>query len=306
MTDKSELVIGGTKVTVSRADKVLFPDDGITKGELVEHYRRVAPLMLPWLRDRPLAFNRYPDGLSGESFFQQAAPNHAPDWVRRVTMPKEGGHLERLICEDEPTLVFLANQAAVTLHSWLSRIDRPERPDQVLFDLDPPQHDFAEACWAACRLRDLLCELDLASLIKTTGGRGLHVMVRLARTHEFDSVRGFALAVAELLAAREPKRLTIEPRKASRQGRLYLDVTRNAYGQHAGAPYSVRARPGAPVATPLDWCELEDRGLRPDSFTLRTIERRLRDDAWDEMPAPYRSLGPAFDRLQSLRAEAGL
>lgn len=302
--EKTELDVGGRSVTVSRPGKVLFPDDGLTKGDLVEHYRRVAPLMLPWLRDRPLSFTRHPDGLAGESFFQQAAPGYAPDWVRRATMPKEGGRLERVICDSEATLVFLANQAAVTLHAWLSRTDRPERPDQLLFDLDPPGDDFGEARWAALRLRELLDEIGLASVVKTTGGRGLHVMVRLARTHEFDAVRGFAVALAEVLAAREPKRLTTEVRKAARQGRLYLDISRNAYGQHAVVPYSVRARPGAPVAAPLAWSEVDDRTLRPGAFTMRTIAPRLDDDPWHDLPAPLRSLGPAYDRLEALRAEA--
>jgi bifunctional non-homologous end joining protein LigD len=289
-------------VKLSHLDKVFFPQAGITKGNLVEHYRAVAGRMLPHVNDRPVAVARYPDGIRGASFFQQAAPAHTPSWVERVTVPKEGGEITHLLCQDEQTLVYLANQAAVVLHTWLSRVDRPERPDQVLFDLDPP-HEFGEARYAALRLHELLGDLGLPSTVKTTGGRGLHVSVPLARRYDADELRNFARSVCSLLESREPDRFTSEVRKDKRKGRLYLDISRNAYAQLAVAPYSVRATPEATVATPLDWGELEDPALSPTRFTLSTMGGRLAEpDPWGDLPAPASSLATARRRIGDLPA----
>jgi bifunctional non-homologous end joining protein LigD len=287
-------------VKLSHLDKVLFPRTGITKGDLVGHYRAVAGRMLPQLHDRPLALARYPDGIDGESFFQQAAPPHTPSWVRQTTVPKGDGEISHVVCQDEQTLVYLANQAAVTLHTWLARLDRPERPDQVLFDLDPP-HGFDEAVHAALALRELLDDLGLPSLVKTTGGRGLHVSVPLVRRYGADELREFARNVCAVLASREPDRFTSEVRKDKRGGRLLLDISRNAYAQLIVAPYTVRANAPARVATPLDWSELEDASLTPDRFTLRTMEQRLTEpDPWRNPPDPVSSLSAARRRVAEL------
>lgn len=291
---------GPRSVEFSRLDKVLFPEDQITKGDLIEHYRTVADRMLPFLRDRPLAVVRYPDGIEAFSFFQQAAPAHTPSWISRVTVPKEGGTITHLMCQDEQTLVYLANQAAVTMHTWLSRFDRPDRPDQVLFDLDPHGHDFVEATHAALALRELLGELGLPSLVKTTGGRGLHVSVPVVRRYTPEVLRGFANNVCAVLTTREPDRYTSEIRKNKRAGRLLLDTTRNGYAMLAVAPYSVRPVPEARVATPLDWSELEDARLLPSRFTVRTMGKRLAEpDPWRDPPAPV-SLGRARERIGDL------
>jgi bifunctional non-homologous end joining protein LigD len=287
-------------IKFSHLDKVLFPQDTITKGELIDYYRSVAERMLPHLRDRPLALARYPNGIDKPSFFQQAAPAHLPSWIRQVTVPKEDGEISHVLCQDEQTLAFLANQAAVTLHAWLSRADRPERPDQVLFDLDPP-HDFGEARHAALALRNLLTELGLPCVVKTTGGRGLHVSVPIERRFEADELREFARDVCAILESREPDRYTSEVRKAKRGDRLFLDVTRNAYAQLAVAPYTVRATPDARVATPLEWDELDDETLEPARFTLRTMGDRLGEaDPWHVLPEPATSLTAARRRVDSL------
>ena len=306
MTPTAGIVqIGRVDVKLSRPDKVLFPGDGITKGDLVEHYRRVAPRMLPTLRDRPISFVRYPDGIQGESFFQQSASSYFPDWIKRARVTKEHGHIDHVLCQDEATLAYLANQAAITLHCWLARADTPDRPDRMLFDLDPPdQGKFTEAVSAARSLRALLDELSLPSMLSTTGGRGLHVYVPIARRQDADAVREFARAVADLLAEREPDRFTTEVRKEHRKGRLYLDISRNAYAQNAVASYSVRARPGAPVATPLDWAELDDKRLTPSRFTLRTTPTRLEDeDPWRDPPSPVSSLRAARSRLDAMSVD---
>jgi bifunctional non-homologous end joining protein LigD len=289
-------------IKLSHLDKVLFPEPGITKGDLIEHYRSVASRMLPHVHDRPMAVVRYPDGIDAASFFQQNAPAHTPSWIKRVTVPKEGGEITHLVCQDEQTLIYLANQAAVVLHTWLSRTDRPERPDQVLFDLDPP-HGFEEARHAALALRELLTDLGLPCLVKTTGGRGLHVSVPLVRRYDADELRDFARSVCAVLESREPDRYTSEVRKNKREGRLFLDISRNAYAQLAVAPYTVRATADARVATPLDWSEVEDEQLSPERFTVRTISRRLMDtDPWQDPPEPVSSLSTARQRIGDLPA----
>jgi bifunctional non-homologous end joining protein LigD len=287
-------------IELSHPEKVLFPDEGVSKGDLVEYYRSVAERMLPQVHDRPIAVVRYPDGLGGPSFFQQAAPPHTPSWIRQATVPKKAGQIRHLLCQDERTLIYLADQAALVLHSWLSRIDRPERPDQILFDLDPP-HDFGEAGHAASALRELLTELGLPSLVKTTGSRGLHVSVPLVRRYDAGELRAFARDVCAALEFREPGRFTTEARKNKRGNRLYLDTTRNAYAQLAVVPYSVRATPDARVATPLDWSELEDASPAPERFTVHTMARRLAEpDPWRDPPEPVSSLATARRRLAEL------
>lgn len=290
-----------TTIKLSHLDKELFPKAGVSKGDLIGHYRAVAGRMLPHLKDRPLAVERFPDGIAAESFFQQVAPSHTPSWIKQATVPEGDGEINHLLCQDEQTLVYLADQDAVTLHTWLSRADLPDRPDQVLFNLDPPHH-FDEAVYAALALRCLLDELGLASLVKTTGRRGLHVSVPLMRRYAADELRNFARSVCATLALREPERFTDEIRKDKRGGRLFLDASRNAYAQLAVAPYSVRANPDALiVATPVDWSELEDPTLTPERFTLRETARRLGEpDPWRDPPEPVSSLATARERIGDL------
>jgi bifunctional non-homologous end joining protein LigD len=300
MSDKRSMKVGRRTVEVSNPGKVLYPDDGITKGDLVDYYRRVAEFMLPYLRGRPVAMERYPDGIDSQRIFQKDVPGYFPDWTDRTKVKKEQGELSQVVCEDAATLVYLANQACITPHVWLSRADRPDHPDQLIFDLDP-EGDFEDARVAALWLRSLLEELELPSFAKTTGGKGLHLTVPLDRRADFDAVRGFARDVAEELARRHPDRLTTEQRKQQRKGRLYLDTMRNAYAQTAVPPFAARARPGATVAAPLDWSEVEDRSLRPSRFTIGSILDRLQqvDDPWKDLRR-RRSLSQAHKRLNAL------
>src|SRR5918994_4955089 len=207
MSDKQTAQVGRRTVEVSNPGKVLYPDDGITKGDLVDYYRRVAEFMLPHLRDRPVAMERYPDGIDGQRIFQKDVPDYFPDWVDRTKVEKQGGSLQQVVCQDPATLVYLANQACITPHVFLSRADRLDHPDQLIFDLDP-EGDFEDARVAALWLRSLLEELELPSFAKTTGGKGIHLTVPLDRRADFDTVRGFARDVAEELARRHPDRLT--------------------------------------------------------------------------------------------------
>jgi bifunctional non-homologous end joining protein LigD len=301
-----QIEAGGITVPLSHPDKVLFPDDGITKADLAHYYGDMAGAMLPWLEDRPITMVRFPDGLTGQRFFQKNASSYFPDWIRRAELPKEGGTVEHVICDKPATLVYLANQACIEIHGFTSRVDRVDRPDQLVFDFDPPgAGHFAAVRQAAQWARELLDgELGLTTFVRTSGGRGLHVHVRLDRRAGFDTVRDFTHRVAVVLAARHPEAITAEQRKDKRGEKIYADVMRNAYAQTVIANYAVRARPGAPVATPLDWAELQDDQLEPKWFTTATIRDRAdgRKDPWAGFAGARHGLGEATRRLAKLEA----
>lgn len=304
MTATKTVRAGSRTIQVSRPEKVLFPEDGITKADLVAYYRTVARRMVPHLRGRPLMLERHPDGIGGQGFLQKEVPDHFPDWIHRAELPKEGGTVTHVLCDDTATLLYLADQGCVTLHRWLSKADRPDNPDRFAIDLDPPDEDFAPVREAARWLHELLEELELPSLPMTTGSRGVHVIVPLDRRAPFDDVRAFAHDLAEVLVARHPDRLTTAPRKQARRGRLYLDVQRNAYAQTAVAPYAARARPGAPVAAPLSWDDLDDPGLHAGRWTIADVDGLLKEDPWADAPRG-RSLKAAARRLTALPAPPG-
>jgi bifunctional non-homologous end joining protein LigD len=299
---------GGVTVQLSHLDKVFFPDEGLRKGDLVDYYRMVAPRMLPYLRERPVVMARYPDGVTGEAIIQKNVSRHFPDWVKRVEVPRlgRGGAVCQVVCDRPETLIYLANQACIELHVLLSRAGALDRPDQLVFDLDPTadaEDAFDEARRCALDLRRLLEEdLGLTTYVKTTGGKGLHVHVPLRADEGFDPVREFTREVAELMVRRDPDRLSLQQRVDQRGKRLYLDLQRNGYAQMAVAPYSVRARPGAPVATPLHWAEAEDADLNPRRFTMRTMGDRLAttQDPWAGMSRHRPGLTAARRRLKSL------
>ncbi len=286
------LRVGSHKIETSSEDKVLFPESGITKGDLLAYYRRIGPVLLPHVRQRPLTLHRFPDGLGGKSFFQQRVPAYFPDWIDRVVVEKADGTLAHPVANNTATLVYLANQSTITLHAWLSRADAPRQPDQLVFDLDPSGSDFARVCEAARLVRAALDDAGHVPFVMTTGSTGLHVRAPLRRGPDFDAVRAFVRGMADRLARRHPALLTTEQRKAKRRGRVFLDTLRNAYGQTAVAPYSVRAREGAPVAAPLSWDELDAPDLTPHRYTIRNVFRRLgqKDDPWAEMHRHARPL----------------
>ena len=300
----SEITTGGISVPLTHAAKVLFPDDGLTKQDLARYYADAADVMLPWLRDRPITMVRYPDGLGGQRFFQKNASSYFPGWIRRAEVGKEGGVVEHVICDKPATLVYLANQACIEIHGFLSRADKVEIPDQLVFDFDPPDgKHFPDVRRAALWARELLDgELGLTSFVRTSGGRGLHVHVALNRRAGFDATREFARRAAEVLARRHPDVITVEQRKDKRGTRIYVDVMRNAYAQTVVANYGVRGRPGAPVATPLDWQEVDDPGLEPGQFTMTTVRARLTstDDPWSDFTSSRHGLGEAGNRLAKL------
>ena len=300
MTEAERIIeIGDREVAISSPDKVLFPGDGITKFEMAEYYRKVAEVALRHYRDRALSMHRYPDGIDGDDFFQKNVPDYFPDWIDRATLPKKDGEVTHVVANDAATLVYLANQGCITPHLALSCVDRPENPDRMIFDLDPSDDDFDKVRSTAGHLGDLLDDLKLTSFVQTTGSRGLHVIVPLDREADFDSVREFSHRVCRVLADRHSDLMTVEQRKAKRGNRVFLDDLRNAYGQTSVAPYAVRARPGAPIATPLDWSEVGESGLTPRKYRINNIFRRLgqRDDPWADIARHAQGLDAARRRL---------
>jgi bifunctional non-homologous end joining protein LigD len=295
-----ELQVGRHKIGVNRPEKKLFPEDGITKADLVEHYRRVAPRMLPELRGRPLMLERMPDGIHGQRFFQKEISDYFPPWVHRASVSKEDGQVTQVTCDDAATLVYLAGQACITPHRWLSRADRPRRPDRLVFDLDPPADDFQAVRRAAHHLHELLDELELPSGLMTTGSRGVHAVVPLSRGEDTDDVLAFARAVADVLAARYADELTTEPRKNARKGRLFLDTARNGYAQTAVAPFAVRPLSGAPVAVPLAWEELDAPDLTARRWTVTDLGDRLDSDPWAGLARHAHGVRAAGRRLRAL------
>lgn len=279
-----DLTVARHHIRITHADRIVFPQPNLRKLDIAHHYERVAPLMLPYVRDRPLALQAYPDGIEGDGYFMKAVPKYFPDWVKRVTVDKKGGTITHALAQDAATLVYLAGQNVVTIHTWLSRADKPHQPDRLTLDFDPSGGGFTEVRAAARAAGERLRDLGLATYAMTTGSRGVHVVCPLRRGPGFDEVHAFARALAEKMVAEDPDHLTLEWHKADRGKRIYVDVNRIQYAQHAVAPYAVRPRPTAPVAVPLHWDELQDPTLRPDRWTVENIGPRLDEgDPWEGM-----------------------
>lgn len=289
-------MINGRSLEISHPHKVYFPGEGLTKANLISYYRRIAAIMLPYVKQRPLTMQRFPDGIASDGFYQKEAPDYFPDWIERVPVPV-AAHQDtqpQILCNYAATLVYLVNQGCITPHVWLSQADKLEYPDRLIFDLDPPDDDFDLVRAAARALRVRLSALGLTPYVMTTGSRGLHVAAPLDRSAHFDAVRAFARQIVAQLAAQHPDKFTIETRKEQRDGRLLLDYLRNAYAQTAVAPYAVRALPGAPIATPLDWDELDRPELHAQRYTVANIFLRLgqKKDPWRAIDENGRSLPP--------------
>jgi len=287
---------------ITHPEKVLFPDAGITKGELAAYYETVAPIMVPHIRRRPVTMERYPAGIGGPGFFHKDVSKGFPDWLERVEVPKKGGIVHHPIVSNTRSLLWLANQNCITPHVWTSRSPHLYQPDICVFDLDPAEEapDILRA--AALGLRDLLNELSLTSWVKTSGSKGFHIVVPLDAKAGFDEVAAFAHTVGSALVKRDPAHLTQEFSKADRGGRILVDTGRNGYSATFAAAYAVRARPGAPVSAPCRWDEVERGDVGPRSFTLRTMAGRMAEvgDLWEEMGKHGQSLQRAMDRVRRI------
>jgi len=262
---------------ITHPEKVLFPDDGISKGELAAYYESIAPLMLPHISGRPLTMERYPAGIATRGFWQKDVSKGFPDWLERVEVAKKDGTVHHPLMNDPRSLLWMANQNTVTPHVWVSRVPRLYFPDVCVFDLDPPDdHDPAVLRAAALGLRDLLDELGLRSWVKTSGSKGFHILLSLDARLKTADVARFAHAVGTLLVARDRAHLTQEFSKADRGGRILVDTGRNGYSATFAAAYAVRARRAAPVSAPCSWQEIETGAVGPRSFTLNNARPRRR------------------------------
>jgi len=287
---------------ITHPEKVLFPDDGITKGDLAAYYEAMAPVILPHLRGRPITMERYPAGIGEKGFWQKDVSKGFPAWLRRVEVPKKDGVVHHPVITDTRSLLWVTNQNTVTHHVWTSRVPRLDYPDLCVFDLDPSEGDAAAVRAAAIDLRDLLEELALPSWIKTSGSKGFHIVVPLDGRTPLGIAARFAHAVGAALVSRAADRLTLEFSKADRRGRIYVDTGRNEYSATFAAAYTVRAKRGAPVSAPCTWGEVERGDVNPGTFTLRNMPDRIATvgDVWADMRRRGRSLKRPMERLRRL------
>ena len=288
---------------ITHPDKILFPDDGITKGEVAAYYESIAPLMLPHIAGRPITMERYPHGIGAKGFWQKSVSKGFPEWLERIDVPKKDGVVHHPLVADTRSLLWMANQNTITPHVWVSRVPRLFYPDLCVFDLDPANDEEADVLrGAALALRDLLLELGLPSWVKTSGSKGFHIVVSLDGASRMSDVARFAHRVGALLVSRDPDHLTQEFSKSDRGGRILVDTGRNGYSATFAAPYALRARNGAPVSAPCTWEEIESGAIGPRSFSLRNLAERIAavGDLWSGMASDQHSLRAAGVALKRL------
>ena len=287
---------------ITHPEKVLFPDDGITKGDLAAYYEAVAPVMLPHLRGRPITMERYPAGIGKKGFWQKDVSKGVPAWLERIEVPKKEGVVNHPIANDTRSLLWITNQNTITQHVWTSRVPDLEYPDICVFDLDPSKDDPAAVRAAAIGLRDLLETLGLPSWVKTSGSKGFHIVVPLDGEARMGQVERFANGVGKVFVSHAPDHLTQEFNKVDRRGRIYVDTGRNGYSATFAAAYTVRAKAGAPVSAPCTWEEVESGKVHPRTFTLRNVPDRVAKvgDVWADMRRRGRSLKRPIEKLRPL------
>lgn len=298
-----KLAFGDIEIKCSSTDRVVFPDAGVTKGDVIEYYQNIGEVMLRETGRRPVTLERFNKGITGDGYFQKHIPKYFPGWIERVTV-QATKKVTHAVCTKVADLVYMANQNSLTFHIPTCRSDRLDAPDRIIFDLDPPPDRFDLVVEAAHQIRALWDELGLTAFCKTTGSKGLHVVAPLDGSAGYSEVNRFASACAELLAARHPDTLTTEFYKKDRGERLYLDTARNHTASTAAAPYSLRARPGAPVSAPVAWDEVGG-DLAPDGITLGSIRSRIDEigDLWADLDERATPLGPALERLEAAAAD---
>lgn len=303
MTSEKTVKIGGHEIELSNLDKVLFPKSGITKGDLISYYEKMSSIILPYYENRPLTMLRCPDGIQHQQFIQKEAPAYFPKWIERYKLVKKESHNTHALVNHKATLVYIANQACITFHLGLSKIDKIDYPSYLIFDLDPSTEDLSLLKRVVGRVKDLIDSLDLRSFLQTTGSHGFHVYVPLKRELTFTKVHHFAKEFATFLAQAYPEEITIEQSKVKRGKRVLIDYARNSFGLNIVAPYSVRAIENAPIATPLEWEELNDKELHPQSYNLKNIFKRLsqKEDPWKQINRHKVSLKEAQLKLDKMQ-----
>ena len=289
---------------ITHPEKIMFPEDGITKGDLAAYYSSVAKVMLPHITGRPITMERYPAGIGKKGFWQKDVSKGFPSWLERVAVPKKDGVVHHPVITDEQSLLWVTNQNAITQHVWISRIPELYYPDICVFDLDPSTDDAAAVRAAALGLRDLLDELGLPSWIKTSGSKGYHIVVPLDGKSKMDDVARFADRVGEVFVSLAPDHLTREFNKVDRKGRIYVDTGRNGYSATFAAAYTVRAKKGAPVSAPCRWDEIEKGKVEPGSFNLRNMAARIKKsgDLWADMLRKRPSLKKPMEKLKKMKS----
>jgi len=287
---------------ITHPEKVLFPDDGITKGDLAAYYEVMAPVILPHLRGRPVTMERYPAGIGEKGFWQKDVSKGFPEWLQRVAVKKKGGVVHHPVVTDTRSLLWMTNQNTITQHVWTSRMPDLNYPDICVFDLDPSNDDAEAVRAAAIALRDLLEELTLPSWVKTSGSKGFHIVVPVDGETPMGQLARFANTVGMVFVSRAADRLTQEFSKADRRGRIYVDTGRNGYSATFAAAYTVRAKGGAPVSAPCAWGEIERGEVNPRTFTLRNMPERIAKvgDVWADMRRRGRSLKRPMEKLRRL------
>ena len=297
-----EIKVGKYKVSITNPDKILFPKAKLTKTDFVEYYQKIAPIMLPHIKNRPIAMNRFPDGIKGELFYQKDAPDYFPDFIELQPVKRSsGGVIEYALINNTAALVYLGNYVCVP-HIWLSKEPKLNYPDRMIFDFDPsPGVSFTTIKWAAKEMKKHLELLGLPTFVMTTGSRGLHVVVPLKRNYLFDEVRDFAREIAEYLVNKHPTKLTLEIRKDKRGKKIFIDTLRNAWGATAVAPYAVRAKEGAPIAVPIKWTEVSAL-TTSQKYTIKNIFQRISrvGDPWKDINKKACALTQARKKQASL------
>lgn len=295
-------LIDDRRVNVANREKIFWPGEGLTKGDLIDYYRDIAPFILPYLKDRPESLNRHPDGIEGESFFQKNINYRLPAWIKTVKIRSDSDSREvnYLLCNDEATLLFMANLGCIEINPWHSRVENPERPDYMVLDIDPLDVSFQRVVEAALKTRQVLQELDIQCFCKTSGATGLHIYVPLAARYDYGQVRRFAQLLNTMVHSRLPGITSVERNPEKRKGMVYLDFLQNGPGQTLAAPYCIRPRKGATASTPLHWSEVNKR-LKPEAFTIKNLPKRLSriGDIWQGVLGPGVDMEACLDRIES-------
>jgi bifunctional non-homologous end joining protein LigD len=291
-------------IEISNPNKIIFPKSKITKFDLVSYYSKISNHILPYLKNRPLVLERYPNGINQESFFQKNTPKYYPKWIETVSVGKlEDGITRYIVCQNKKTLIYLANLATITMHVWLSNIKDLKKPDRLIFDLDPsPEVNFKSVVEIAFRLKDILTNIGLRPYVMTTGSKGLHISMAIKQEMNFRQVQTFAYSCAYIIYTQIPDLITLEMSKAKRIGKIFIDTLRNQFGSLAVAPYSVRAKENASVATPIFWQELTNKNFSSKEYNISNIFQKLKssEDPWSDFLSDKQSLVKPHKKLIEL------
>ncbi|MGM0504153.1 MAG: non-homologous end-joining DNA ligase [Bacteroidota bacterium] len=301
MANQEKIKINNKEISLSKTDKILYPDSDITKADIIEYYRKIWENIAPYATDRALVMQRFPDGIKEQGFFQKKISDYFPGWIETITIKEKesNGKAEYVNCNKEETIVYLANQGSLVLHGWLSKKSNVNKPDKMVFDLDPSDNDFEKVKQGALLLKELLDQGNIHSYPLITGSKGIHVIIPLKEKDDFDDIRNVAKQIAEIVTKRDDKNFTTETSKNKRGHKVFVDYLRNSYGQTSILPYSLRAIDNAPVAVPLDWDEIKDKELDPQKYNISNIFHRIsqKQDPWKDMNKNAVDLTEIKDKL---------